>query len=129
MRSASDRGVEKFVMRTCKTCGKKFLPAPYHQYVSYELTTGTDNYRKLWFCSYSCLNKYRTEREENPTGKRAIVMCGADGGVIKAFANAQAAAMFLSDMGYRADNRKIQAVCKSGKPYHGFYFKHKEEEK
>lgn len=44
-----------FTTHTCKQCGKKFIPAPYHSYKV--------NGRTL--CSWGCLVRYRNDHPSN----------------------------------------------------------------
>lgn len=44
----------QIVLRTCRQCGREFIPAPFHIY--------RQDHRI--FCSWSCLTRYRKEKEE-----------------------------------------------------------------
>lgn len=48
------RGTYQIEVRTCGQCGKKFVPAAFHIYRQDSRT----------FCNWSCLARYREEKEE-----------------------------------------------------------------
>ena len=50
MRHEHDTNPEAWREVVCEKCGKKFMPAIYHQYVDYERNQKTRRY----FCSYTC---------------------------------------------------------------------------
>lgn len=54
------------VQKTCPQCGKEFLV---HSMNSHAYTT-SDNSVKKYFCSYSCVNKYREEHKSSSQRKK-----------------------------------------------------------
>lgn len=127
MRHPSDVCAEQFVDRKCNTCGKMFVPAIYHQHITYERLRGK-HYIKKYYCSYKCLNEHRDAKKKTPIVGKAIVMSDANGNIIATFPNAHEAAMSLAAKGTNFDDRKIREACKQGKLYHGFLFAYKEKD-
>lgn len=52
------------IERTCKYCGKSFIPAPYHQYKC------VDENGESLFCKYTCQLHYERRRNEQRAAKR-----------------------------------------------------------
>ena len=106
------------IERVCAKCGKKFIPAIYHRFVTYYPV-------KKYFCKWTCYN-----HRNDPVKKyrrKPVLMYDKYGNFIKEFDGAQEAAMWLIDHGKDADNRCIQRCCRGEfTSYHGFIFKYKE---
>lgn len=126
MRAEWDNKAEPYVLRECAGCGKKFYPAPHHQYVTYRMHGGRP--KKTYYCKWSCYN-HRDEPNTVKVGAKSlpVLMYDKDGNLVGEFEDAQQAAMKLVDMGYSGDNRQVQRVCRGElKHYHRFIFKYKE---
>ncbi len=127
MRLPSDTFAEQQVERVCENCGKKFIPAVYHQYVTYE-PNGKGDHVKRYCCKYTCYNRHRERLAQNPRKGKPVVMSNPNGEVLEVFTSAEVAADYLIKMRYVVIGRDIRRACKSGKLYHGFYFRYKEDE-
>lgn len=79
MRDGSPHG---FHDRKCATCGKIFLPAPYHQYY--------DDYRV--FCSYSCYMKHYKRKKTKGRTRKPVHQYTMDGVYIASYADSVEAA-------------------------------------
>ncbi len=133
MRADWDNKPEAFgISRICESCGKKFMPAVYHQYVDYTSSEmGHKSFghkrRKKYFCSYTCFI-HREEQVGSRGGKR-IQVYDLNGKFIREFRDAQEASMWLSGTGCPIDNRMIQRCCRGEiKRYKQYIFKYKEIE-
>lgn len=126
MRAEWDKTTEAPVTRVCKKCGEKFVPAPYHQFITYKGQGNTT--RKGYYCKWSCYN-HRDEPTTRKQGAQArpVLMYSKDGQFIGEFESAQQAALKLTEMGKVANNRAIQRACRGELPhYRGYIFKYKE---
>jgi hypothetical protein len=125
MRAEWDTAPEAFgISRICEVCGKKFLPATYHQFVGYY-----GDRRKLYFCSYTC--SCRWDKPIRSYGGKEIQVFDINGNLLREFRNARQASEWLIEMGYTsACNRMIRKCCVGEvETYHKFIFKYKEIEK
>lgn len=128
MRAEWDTCAEAAVDRVCEKCGKTFIPAPYHQFVAYGNRDHDGNQKKKYFCCWSCFNHRNDTPHKRGARPRKVMMYDKSGEVLLGeFDNAQEAALKLTGMGYSADNRKVQQVCRGELLSHcGFVFKYKE---
>ncbi len=124
MRQDWDTSAEAASVRVCAKCGKKFVPAPFHQFVSYR------KLGKIYYCKWTCYN-HRNDTPTKVDGRKAkakkVLMYDRNGDFVNEFDNAQQAALWLTAQGINANNRHIQAVCRGEqKHHHGYLFKYKE---
>lgn len=99
--------------RTCKKCGKLFVPAPQHVFV--------DN--GDFYCSWTCFN-HRNDNEQKARTSRKIKkveLYSESGCLLKVFINATEAAEIT---GYSVN--RIRAACQNGEKFHGFIWKYRE---
>ena len=119
MRLENDNRPEPLVERICEKCGKRFIPAVYHQY-----KVGYNHY----FCSWSCYN-HREIKYTETTGKRTakpVTMYSKDGEVIEEFYSVNEVLQYLADMGLIVKPNSIREVCKGiRKTCYGYIFKYK----
>ena len=125
MRAEWDTSAEASVPRICAKCGKEFVPAPYHQFVTYPRGEIT---RKRYFCKWSCYNHRNDPTDKRGAKAKKVLMYDKSGEVLlREFDNAQQAALWLVDRGIDANNRNIQRACRGEWPhYRGYVFKYKE---
>ena len=126
MRAEWDTSAELAVPRVCAKCGKTFVPAPFHQFVTYRVSRQST--RKGYYCKWSCYNHRNEIPDKRGSKPKKVLMYDKSGEVLlREFDNAQQAAMWLVDMGIEASNRNIQRVCRGEWPhYRGYVFKYKE---
>jgi hypothetical protein len=111
MRAEWDTSAELAVVRVCAKCGKEFVPAPYHQFVTYRLHGQTT--RKGYYCKWSCYNHRNDIPDKRGAKAKKVLMYDKRGEVLLGeFINAYQAALKLSETGESFDNRQIQRACR-----------------
>ena len=128
MRHELDTTPEAWREKVCEKCGKKFMPAVYHQYVDYKIK---GNYKsRRYFCSYTCYIHRGTRPKVDGRNKKQkpVQRYSKDGVLIAEYKNAREAALALVDEGIECDLRYIQFTCRGGsKTYKGYIWKYKED--
>ena len=119
MRREDDNTYEGMIDRICETCGRKFLPAPLHQYVDYR------GGRKLYYCSWNCYCR-RGQKKAKKYNQKKVLMYGKDGTLLREFDGIKEAAVFLSSIGIVANMNHIQNACRGvHKSLYGYVWKYK----
>lgn len=112
MRLETDTLPEPFIIRRCETCGKEFMPAPYHQY-----KIGL----KKYYCSYSCENSRQTNKRGNKP--RKVGQYTEDGQLIQIYDDAYAGAEAVF-----GNAKCIRYACIGQRAtYLGYVWKYEEE--
>lgn len=124
MRASWDTHAEILKDRKCEKCGKMFTPAIYHAFVDYKFS-GSKHVKKLYFCSWTCYN----HRKKKVRKGKPLYMYDLEGNFIEEFSSANAAAMYMGDLGIPISNKTIQ-MCARGERSAvrgGFVFKYTKE--
>lgn len=104
-----------FKDRKCFTCGKIFLPAPYHQYY--------EDYRV--FCTYSCYRKYINKKRQKGRCRKPVHQYSMSGIYIDSFADAISAADAVGIMHVGCIRNCCEGVQRSSGGYRWSYEKKK----
>ena len=126
MRNETDTGPEAWREVVCEKCGKKFMPAIYHQYVDYERNQKTRRY----FCSYTCYihREQRRKVDGRSQKQKPVQRYSKDGVFIAEYKNALDAVLALTDEGIDCDLRCIQRACRGdSQSAYGYIWKYKED--
>lgn len=124
MRASWDTNAEILKDRKCEKCGKIFTPAVYHQFVDY-INNGAKRPKRIYYCSWTCYN----HRKKKVRKGKSIYLYDLEGNFIEEFSSANAAAMYMGDIGISISNKTIQA-CARGElaaVRGGFVFKYTKE--
>lgn len=126
MRHEHDTNPEAWREVVCEKCGKKFIPAIYHQYVDYK-----GNYSaRRYFCSYTCYlhRQVLSEVDGRSKKQKPVQRYSKDGTFIAEYKSALDAVLALMDEGIDCDLRYIQKVCRGNcKSARGYIWKYKED--
>ena len=107
-----------FPEKKCETCGKTFIPAPYHRF-----KVAQDGKRAKYYCCYTCYLHREIKKNKN---KKPVSMMDETGKVIAEFSGAKEASIYLAGKGMVVDFPILQTACRLHRKYYGYLWSYKE---